>query len=65
MTQNVGTIDRMIRILAGLALVVLALVGLDSSGHWCCGLLHALSVAGAEHLRDRKEDRRVNHRGYS
>ena len=46
MTQNVGTIDRMIRILAGLALVVLAATGVLGAWAWLGLILLATGVVG-------------------
>ena len=46
MTQNVGTIDRMIRILAGLALVALAATGMLGAWAWLGLLPLATGVVG-------------------
>jgi hypothetical protein len=46
MTQNVGTIDRMIRIVAGLTLVVLAATGVLGPWAWLGLILLATGVLG-------------------
>jgi hypothetical protein len=46
MTQNVGTIDRMIRIVAGLTLVTLAATGVLGAWAWLGLILLATGVVG-------------------